>query len=124
MVNQQQVMSAALAQPVDELHAYVQRQPACNVDETGWRQAEQTKQSGLWVVVTAFVTVFHIAASRSGAIARQLLGEDYAGVVGTDRASAYNWLDPVQRQICWSHLLRTSRKSWSAAVIRTGLAIT
>jgi hypothetical protein len=53
-------------------------------------------------VVTAFVTVFHIATSRSGAIARQLLGEDYAGVVGSDRASAYNWLDPTQRQLCWS----------------------
>ncbi len=110
VVNQQQVVSAALAQPVDELQAYVQQQPACNVDETSWRQAEQTKQSWLWVVVTAFVTVFHIAASRSGAIARQLLGEDYAGVVGSDRASAYNWLDPAQRQICWSHLLRDFQK--------------
>jgi transposase len=55
VVNQQQVMSAALAQPVDELQAYVQRQSACNVDETSWRQAEQTKQSWLWVVVTALV---------------------------------------------------------------------
>src|SRR5262245_59535274 len=110
VVNQQQVMSRALAQPVDELQAYVQQQSACNVDETRWRQAEQIKQSWLWVVVTAFVTVFHIAASRSGAIARQLLGEDYVGVVGTDRASAYNWLDPVQRQICWSHLVRDFQK--------------
>jgi transposase len=110
VVNQQQVVSAALAQPVDELQAYVRQQPACNVDETSWRQAEQTKQSWLWVVVTAFVTVFHIATSRSGAIARQLLGEDYAGVVGSDRASAYNWLGPTQRQICWSHLLRDFQK--------------
>jgi transposase len=110
VVNQQQVLSAALAQSVDELHAYVQQQNACNVDETSWRQAEQTKQSWLWVVVTAFVTVFHIATSRSGAIARQLLGDDYAGVVGSDRASAYNWLDPAQRQLCWSHLLRDFQK--------------
>ncbi len=110
VVNQQQVISAALAAPVDELRAYVQRQPACNVDETSWRQAEQNKQSWLWVVVTTLVTVFHIVPSRSGAIARQLLSETYAGVVGSDRASAYNWLDPTQRQLCWSHLLRDFQK--------------
>jgi transposase len=110
VVNQQQFVSAALAQPVEELHAYVQQQPVCNVDETSWRQGEQIKASWLWVVVTALATVFHIVPSRSGAIARQLLGETYAGVVGSDRASAYNWLDPSQRQLCWSHLLRDFQK--------------
>ncbi len=110
VVNQQQVVSAALAQPVEELHAYVQQQPACNVDETSWRQGEQTKASWLWVVVTALTTVFHIVPSRSGAVARQLLGETYAGVVGSDRASAYNWLGPAHRQVCWSHLLRDFQK--------------
>ena len=110
VVNQQQVVSAALAQPAEELQAYVKQQPACNVDETSWRQGEQTKASWLWVVVTAWVTVFHIVPSRSGAIARQLVGESYAGVVGSDRASAYNWLDPSQRQVCWSHLLRDFQK--------------
>ncbi len=38
------------------------------------------------MVVTTLVTVLHIAARRSGAIAPQLLGEAYDGVVGTDRA--------------------------------------
>jgi transposase len=109
VVNQQQVISQALAQPVDELQRYVQQQSACNVDETSWRQAE-AKRAWLWVVVTTVVTVFHIAASRSGAIARQLLGDEYDGVVGTDRYSGYNWLDPSQRQLCWSHLLRDFQK--------------
>jgi hypothetical protein len=71
VVNQQQVVSVALAQPVEELEAYVKQQPACNVDETSWRQDEQTQASWLWVVVTALVTVFHIVPSRSGAVARQ-----------------------------------------------------
>jgi transposase len=110
VVNQQQVVSAALAQPVEELEAYVQQPPACNVDETSWRQGEQTKASWLWGVVTALVTVFHIVPSRSGAVARELLGETYAGVVGSDRASAYNWLAPAHRQVCWSHLLRDFQK--------------
>jgi transposase len=110
VVNHQRVISQALAQTVEELHRYVQQQPTCNVDETGWRQANQAKQAWLWVVVTTVVSVFHIASSRSGAIARQLLGETYAGVVGSDRASVYNWLDPTQRQVCWSHLLRDFQK--------------
>jgi transposase len=110
VVNQQQVISQASAQSVDDLHVCVRQQPACNVDETSWRQAEQGRQSWLWVVVTTLVTIFHIVPSRSGAIARQLLGETYAAVVGTDRASAYNWIDPAQRQLCWSHLLRDFQK--------------
>jgi transposase len=110
VVNQQRVISQALARPVDELQQYVQQQPACNVDETSWRQADQARHCWLWVVVTTLVTVFHIASSRSGAIARRLLGEAYAGVVGSDRASAYNWLDPTQHQVCWSHLLRDFQK--------------
>ncbi len=58
VVNQQRVISQALAQPVAELQGYVQRQPACNVDETSWRQGNQAKQAWLWVVVTTVVTVF------------------------------------------------------------------
>jgi transposase len=107
VVNQQRVISQALAQPVAELEQYVQQQPACNVDETSWRQA---KQAWLWVVVTTLVTVFHIASSRSGAIARQLWAEPDDGIVGSDRASVYNWLDPTRRQGCWRHLLRDFQK--------------
>jgi transposase len=110
VVNQQRVISQALARPVEELPWYVQHPAACNVDETSWRQADQAKHGWLWVVVTTLVTVCHIAASRSGAVARQLLGEDDDGVVGTDRYSGYNWLDPNQRQVCWSHLLRDFQK--------------
>jgi len=34
------------------------------------------------------------------------LGEDFPGVVGTDRYAAYNWVDPRRRQLCWAHLKR------------------
>jgi transposase len=59
-------------------------------------------------VVTAQVTLFRIAPSRSGQIARELLGDNYGGVAGTDRCSAYTWL--TYRQYCWSHLLRDFQK--------------
>ena len=46
--------------------------------------------------------------SRSGQIARELSGDHYAGVAGTDRCRAYTWLK--HRQYCWSHLLRDFQK--------------
>jgi hypothetical protein len=110
VVNQQQVVSEALAGVVGSLETYIQEQPACNMDETSWRQPDQDKRCWLWVVVTTLVTVFRIVPSRSGAIARQLLGDEYAGVVGSDRCGAYHWLDPTHRQVCWSHLLRDFQK--------------
>jgi transposase len=108
VVNHQKTISQALAEPVAELQPYVQQQPACNIDETGWRQAGQSRRSWLWTVVTIHATLFRIAPSRSSQIARDLLGENYPGVAGTDRCSAYTWL--TQRQFCWSHLLRDFQK--------------
>jgi transposase len=108
VVNQQQVISQALAAPVAELEPVVKNAPVCNMDETSWRQGGAPRRSWLWTVVTAQVTLFRIAPSRSGQVARELLGEHYGGVAGTDRCSAYTWLK--HRQYCWSHLLRDFQK--------------
>ena len=35
-----------------------------------------------------------------------MLGDGFKGVLGADRWSAYNFMDALRRQICWSHLLR------------------
>jgi transposase len=52
------------------------------------------------------VTVFRLFQTRGAVGVAKLLGEDYAGIVGSDRYSAYNWLDPLKRQVCWAHLIR------------------
>jgi len=108
VVNQQRVISQALAAPVTELEPVVKNEPVCNIDETSWRQRGVAKRPWLWTVVTAHITLFRIAPSRSGQIARELLGENYDGVAGTDRCSSYTWLE--RRQLCWSHLLRDFQK--------------
>src|SRR5712691_2125912 len=100
----EQAVSDALAEPVAEATRYVQRQHMRNVDETGWR--EKAKRVWLWICATPLVTVFRVLASRSAASAKGLLGEDFPGVVGTDRYGAYNWVDPRRRQLCWAHLKR------------------
>jgi transposase len=102
------IVSEALAQPVTEAQTYVQHQNAANVDETGWH--EQAKRAWLWVAATPLVSVFLVLATRGAKGAQQVLGETFRGVVSSDRWSAYNWLNPQQRQLCWAHLKRDFQK--------------
>lgn len=107
--DQQAEVSAALAEPVQAAVNYAQHQPAQNVDETSWR--EGTRRTWLWISATPLVTVFMLIATRSAQGAKQLLGfitaTDFVrGIIGSDRWSGYNWLDPHQRQLCWAHLKR------------------
>jgi transposase len=91
-------VSAALAPPVTEAQAFVRRQAVRNVDETGWKEANQG--CWLWLAATTAVTVFQILRSRGSAEAREVIGAKVKGVIGTDRYQAYNWLALRQRQIC------------------------
>lgn len=100
----EQQVSAALAEPVEAVQTYAQAQPAVNLDETGWREA--TKRAWLWVLATAGVTLFRILPTRGAAGVRQILGERFSGIVGSDRWTAYNGLALSQRQLCWAHLKR------------------
>jgi transposase len=107
--NLESEMADALASPTAEALAYVQSSDVANADETGFaegRESGRARRAWLWVVATALVVVFHIARSRSSKVARQLLGEDFAGLLTTDRWSAYEWVDAGLRQLCWAHLTR------------------
>jgi len=99
-----QATAVALATPVAAVQATLSAAPVANADETRWPQAGQTQW--LWVVVTRLVTVFTIAASRSSRVIKDLLGEDYTGILGSDRYAGYAWLNDAFRQVCWAHLKR------------------
>jgi transposase len=103
-----QATAQALAAPVAALQAAVQQAPAAHADETGWREAG--RRCWLWVVVTAGATVFTLAPSRGSGVIKSLLGETYAGYLISDRWSAYTWVDPARRQVCWAHLKRDFQK--------------
>jgi transposase len=97
----EQSTSVALETSMAELEEYVRTQPG-NVDETSWREAG--RRAWLWVVVTPLVTIFHVAATRCGKVAKHLLGPARGQVVTSDRWKAYNGFR--RRQLCWSHLRR------------------
>lgn len=113
---QEDHVSAALAEPVNAVKAYVQQQPVQNVDETSWREKKQ--RGWLWLSTTPLVSLFLVLATRGTQGAQQLLGAVVTGIVGSDRWGAYNWLDPQQRQLCWAHL----KRDFQALVDRGGLS--
>jgi len=105
MVSKLERQSAAVLEaPYNELAMDVHDVEAVGIDDTSWRENRHKAQ--LWVVVTALTTVFTIAAQRSAAVAKAVLGSKPNQGVTSDRHSSFEWIDPAWRQICWSHLER------------------
>jgi transposase len=102
----QRQCAADLAAPVAELADAIPDAPVVGIDETSWREAR--KKCWLWVTVTSFAAVFTIARTRSGKVARALLGTRPGQVVISDRFPGYEWI-VEGRQLCWSHLRRDSQ---------------
>ena len=79
--------SNAVADCVDEAKVYIQQQEIVAADETGFNQANidgnnpQHRQAWLWVAVTPLVTFFEIALSRCTTAAKNLLGENFSGIL-------------------------------------------
>lgn len=103
----QQVASAALAPAHAEVQQAVEEADQVNADETSWR--EGSRKPWLWVAVTAVATLFLLQYGRGKRELRALLGATFAGLVTSDRLSAYNSLEPQRRQLCWAHLVRNLR---------------
>jgi hypothetical protein len=124
-INQLRQESAqAVAQVVQEAHAYVQAQGYVNMDETSFAQGNGDGQnpSGrkgwLWVMVTPWVSYFAVFLARSQAVCEQLLGDTFNGIVSSDRFSAYNGLNLEGRQLCWAHL----KRDFTRIAQRTGVS--
>ncbi len=94
----------ALEEPYEDLLARIRSAPALNVDETGWKLRGEGRT--LWGAVASRAAVFRIAPDRHEREVAALLGEDFSGIVGSDRWWAYRGFDPERRQACWSHLIR------------------
>jgi transposase len=96
--------SVALAEPHERLTAAVLSAPALNIDETGWRTAGEGR--ALWTATTPDAALFRVATDRHRDRLAELIGEDFSGIVCSDRWWAYEHLDPRCRQACWEHLKR------------------
>jgi len=112
----EQRTSEALAAPVEDVKGAIRQKPVVHADETSWREA--AKKAWLWVAATATLAVVLIRRSRGGEVARELLGEQFGGMLVSDRWCGYAWVDELRRQLCWAHL----KRHWKAFMDYSGEA--
>jgi transposase len=95
----------AVAAPYTELEKALSTEPVLNGDETGSRTNGDKRW--VWVLCSSWFVFFHIASSRGVEVLVQLLGKAYAGILCSDRYSAYLSYHRGLAQFCWAHLQRT-----------------
>jgi transposase len=96
--------SAAVAQPCQELEQQLKNEPVLNSDETGWRNNGEKRY--LWALVARNFVFYTVAKTRSSAVLIHLLGAVFAGILCSDRFSAYFKYHKGLSQLCWAHLKR------------------
>jgi transposase len=100
-------VSEALAKPHEELLALLPNEAALNVDETGHH--DNGKLWWTWCFRAELYTLYHIDPHRSADVLMDILGQEFAGVLGCDYFSAYRrYLKEcgVTLQFCLAHLIR------------------
>jgi transposase len=97
-------INAILADPWAELREAVRKAETVHLDETTWRL--KGAQQWLWVAASSLAACYRIDPSRSQRAAKALIGEDFGGFAVTDRYAGYHFLDILQQQLCWAHVIR------------------
>jgi hypothetical protein len=112
VARQIQRMGDCLEGQYERLKVLVHNSPAVHMDETSWRVNGQNHW--LWAMLSDKQTVYHIDKSRSGQVARNLLGEGFTGTLVSDFYGAYSGIDCPQQK-CLVHLLRELKETAEAA---------
>jgi transposase len=102
-----QKASAAFEQAYNELLEHLPHEAKLNIDETGHK--ENKNRFWTWCFRADAYTLFKIADSRGSKVLIDVLGEDFAGVIGCDYFSAYRKYMKdfdVLIQFCIAHLIR------------------
>jgi transposase len=102
VVKLQNQATAALTPAYQELADQLPTERVLGIDESPTKQARI--KSWLWTFVAGTYTVFALRTTRAATVLKELLTDDFHGVVNCDRAKMY-W--KVGRpQWCWAHLKR------------------
>ena len=96
--------SQAMAGPYEEGLLAIRREKVVNADETSWMLDRH--RAWLWAATCPCLSVFRIDPTRSQVGFHALMGEDYGGILGTDRWTGYLGHPVRRRQLCWAHLKR------------------
>ena len=102
IVKLQNIATAATRSNYVKLAARLSSQKAVNADETPTKEANG--KAWIWVVVADKFTVFAVRLTKAACVIRELLKENFDGLVTSDRAKMYLWCRRLQW--CWAHLKR------------------
>lgn len=97
-------LAELLGPACEQLVQDYRRVPVKHADETGWRTNGDNGYA--WLFCSEKISLFRFRQTRSGQIARAVLGEEaLRGVLVVDRYGGYNGA-PCALQYCYAHLLR------------------
>jgi len=71
-------------------------------DETGHRI--KGENYWLWAFITKTKALYIVRKTRGSSVPKEVLGENFSGVLHSDFWDAYNWVKNQQK--CWGHILR------------------
>ena len=97
-------VSDALQAPVAEAVGSLSTASALWMDETHYRR--ESTAHWVWAAVQPKLAVFSLYPSRARYVIRDIIGVDCQAAITSDRYSAYAFIEPARRQVCWAHLLR------------------
>jgi len=100
--------SVILKAACDQLEKALAEQKNLNIDETSYPQ--NGTLAWLWAFVAPCFAVFVIDDKRSSKVLKHILGLDFAGIIVSDRFSAYIKYQKDRFngliQFCWAHIIR------------------
>ncbi len=105
-----QKASKALKPSYNQLTQHLPDESQVNVDETGHH--DDGKLHWTWCFDTSDYSLFKIDKSRGSKVLEEMLGKDFAGIIGADYWGAYRKyarLFDVRVQYCMAHLIREIR---------------
>ena len=98
-------VSAAVVNTTEVIHAEVKQAPELHADETGFGRCGKDRM-WLWVAATGDAEVFRLLPGRGRDQAKDLLGDDYSGLIHRDRWKPYEVFKNASHQLCHSHIRR------------------
>jgi hypothetical protein len=96
-----------VARRYQRLRSEIKQQEAINTADTGWRVGGEVAH--LMAFDGKEATVYQIRAQHRNEEVREVIGDDYQGILGTDRGKSYDAkeLQEVKQQKCLAHIQRS-----------------
>lgn len=106
-ISEAQTKVASMLTPLHQtIRLALRKSPLVHIDETSHSRNDEQGLRWCWLVASDDLVYETILFSRSASSAKNMLGEEYTGIVVSDQCASYNWIASDKRQLCWAHVIR------------------